>query len=219
LVFDPKVLLLDEPLSALDKNLRDYMKGELKSLHRRVGVTIIYVTHDQSEALAMSDRIAVLRHGVLIDLDQPARLYSLPSSRYVAAFIGDANFLDAEIMAADVASVTINSQLGTWRVPRERVRTRDGATRPGLPVTVVVRPENIIVSPPQPVSPGLLLVPCDVTETLYNGSHTAYSLCARESKIPLRARDGGELGHPAKGGGTTTVGIFVERSVVVDRAS
>src|SRR5262249_11199265 len=99
LVFGPPVLPLDEPLSALDKNLGEYMKAELQALHRRVGVTVLYVTHDQSEALALSDRVVVMRDGRVEGVDFPGRLYSLPATRYVAGFIGDANLLDGEVVA------------------------------------------------------------------------------------------------------------------------
>ena len=126
LVFNPKVLLLDEPLSALDKNLRDYMKGELKTLHRRIGVTIVYVTHDQSEALAMSDRIAVMNNGLLAEVDTPTRLYRLPASSFVAGFIGDANLIDGEIVSVNGDQFTLRCALGTWFVPADRLRIRNG---------------------------------------------------------------------------------------------
>ena len=93
LVFHPKLILMDEPLSALDKQLRENMQIELRSLHRRLRATIIYVTHDQREALTMSDRIAILRQGRLVQVDTPERLYDQPSSRFVASFIGEATLV------------------------------------------------------------------------------------------------------------------------------
>ena len=90
IVFEPRLILMDEPLSALDKQLRDAMQIELRGLHRRLGATVIYVTHDQREALTMSDRVAVMRGGCLVQVDAPARLHNHPVDAFVASFIGDA---------------------------------------------------------------------------------------------------------------------------------
>jgi len=94
LVFEPDVLLLDEPLGALDKNLREHMQVELKRIHREVGITMIYVTHDQSEAMTMSDRVVVFRGGKIEQAGKPIDLYDRPKTRFVAEFIGDSNILD-----------------------------------------------------------------------------------------------------------------------------
>ncbi|MDT8267342.1 ABC transporter ATP-binding protein, partial [Roseomonas sp. DSM 102946] len=97
-IFNPPVLLMDEPLSALDKQLREEMQLEIKALHERLGITFIYVTHDQKEALVMSDRVAVMNQGRIEQLDDPATLYDRPSNRFVASFVGEANFLPVEDM-------------------------------------------------------------------------------------------------------------------------
>jgi putative spermidine/putrescine transport system ATP-binding protein len=93
IVFEPQILLMDEPLSALDKKLRDRMQIELRHLHEKLGITTIYVTHDQREALTMSDRIAVIDQGRLMQLDDPSRIYERPANRFVADFIGESTFL------------------------------------------------------------------------------------------------------------------------------
>jgi putative spermidine/putrescine transport system ATP-binding protein len=93
IVFEPRILLMDEPLSALDKKLRDRMQIELRHLHEKLGMTTVYVTHDQREALTMSDRIAVIDHGKLMQLDTPSRIYDQPANRFVADFIGESAFL------------------------------------------------------------------------------------------------------------------------------
>ena len=93
IVFEPRILLMDEPLSALDKKLRDRMQIELRHLHEKLGMTTVYVTHDQREALTMSDRIAVINHGRLMQLDNPTRIYEQPANRFVADFIGESSFL------------------------------------------------------------------------------------------------------------------------------
>ena len=97
LVFEPQIVLMDEPLSALDKNLRETMQIELRDLHNRLGMTTIYVTHDQREALTMSDRIAVINHGRVMQLDVPRALYERPANRFVAEFIGESTLLDVDV--------------------------------------------------------------------------------------------------------------------------
>ena len=96
IVFEPRILLMDEPLSALDKKLRDRMQIELRHLHEKLGMTTVYVTHDQREALTMSDRIAVVNHGRIMQLATPQGLYEQPANRFVADFIGDSTFLSVE---------------------------------------------------------------------------------------------------------------------------
>jgi putative spermidine/putrescine transport system ATP-binding protein len=93
MIFEPRLILMDEPLSALDKQLRESMQIELRELHKRIGATIIYVTHDQREALTMSDRVAILRDGRLIQIDRPERLHDHPADSFVASFIGEASLL------------------------------------------------------------------------------------------------------------------------------
>jgi len=93
MIFEPRLILMDEPLSALDKQLRESMQIELRALHKRIGATIIYVTHDQREALTMSDRVAVMKDGKLIQIDEPARLHDHPADSFVASFIGEATLL------------------------------------------------------------------------------------------------------------------------------
>jgi putative spermidine/putrescine transport system ATP-binding protein len=103
IVFEPKLLLMDEPLSALDKKLREHMQIELKRLHRVLGMTTVYVTHDQQEALTMSDRIAVLDGGRILQLDTPKAIYDAPNSKFVAGFMGDTRFVPVERKGADFA--------------------------------------------------------------------------------------------------------------------
>ena len=104
IVFEPRILLMDEPLSALDKKLRDRMQIELRHLHEKLGMTTVYVTHDQREALTMSDRIAVVNFGRIMQLATPQQLYDQPENRFVADFIGDSSFLDVERTGRDIAA-------------------------------------------------------------------------------------------------------------------
>jgi len=133
LVKRPAVLLLDEPLGALDLKLRQRLQVELSQIHREVGTTFVYVTHDQEEAMSMADRIAVMNLGVIEQLGTPVEIYRRPSSRFVADFIGDANFLDVNV---DGDAATLSD--GT-RVPCER--------GPQGALTLMVRPESLHIGP------------------------------------------------------------------------
>ncbi|MCA0938506.1 ABC transporter ATP-binding protein [Salipiger pacificus] len=134
---EPKVLLLDEPLSALDLKLRQAMRNELRALQRQTGITFIFVTHDQEEALDMSDRICVLGQGQIQQIGTPSEIYEEPVNRFVAAFIGESNFLDAEVTALDGDRVRIRTPLGL-----EITAAHKGLTDTG-PATMSLRPEKI----------------------------------------------------------------------------
>ncbi len=133
LVNEPEVLLLDEPLGALDLKLRQAMQVELKDLQSRVGITFIYVTHDQEEALTMSDRIGVMSEGRLLQVGRSEEIYEAPTSRFVADFIGEINLLDATVVDADTARFSSGVEVG---VPC-------GELDPGSEVTLALRPERL----------------------------------------------------------------------------
>ncbi len=145
LAMDPSVLLLDEPLGALDKTLRDEMGQELRAIQKRVGITFVFVTHDQEEAMALSDRVAVLFDGAIAQVDTPRRLYDWPRSESVANFIGTSNLFDGRISAIDASDITVD-MAGQWTVtlPRDTERT----TEVGEKLRLVVRPERIAGNPP-----------------------------------------------------------------------
>ncbi len=105
MIFEPRLILMDEPLSALDKQLRETMQIELRQLHKRLGATIIYVTHDQREALTMSDRVAILKDGKLVQIDKPSRLHDHPANAFVASFIGEATLLPVARAGSDAVSL------------------------------------------------------------------------------------------------------------------
>jgi len=131
MVFEPGMLLMDEPLSALDKKLREHMQIELRALHRRLGVTTIYVTHDQREALTMADRIAVINHGKVAQLDTPRMLYERPRSKFVADFIGESSFLPVDVSDGGASLYGVPLHLA------EPVRAGHG------PHFLVLRPEKV----------------------------------------------------------------------------
>ena len=143
LVNRPEVLLLDEPLGALDLKLRKEMQIELKTLQREVGITFVYVTHDQEEALTMSDRIAVMHRGKVLQVGSPTEIYERPCCRFVADFIGDTNFLDGVVREqdGDLATVLVDGDAAGRRPERT------SRSSPGAQVTVAVRPEKIRLLP------------------------------------------------------------------------
>jgi putative spermidine/putrescine transport system ATP-binding protein len=138
LVFEPDVLLLDEPLGALDKNLREQMQLEIRRIHNELGVTTIYVTHDQTEAMTMSDRIAVFNRGQIEQVDVPLKLYHAPATAFVAGFVGDNNVLDGAVANDGFVSVPGIGQVAAAAAP-------GGAA--GRAVKVAIRPESIRPSP------------------------------------------------------------------------
>ncbi len=138
LVINPQVLLLDEPLSALDKNLRAEMQVELKQIHQRVGITTVFVTHDQGEALSLSDRIAVMSSGIIQQISPPNEVYRYPANSFVASFIGDINRVPGRVATRDALTVQVEIA-GGRRV--SVVADRNAALRDGQDVALFIRPE------------------------------------------------------------------------------
>jgi spermidine/putrescine ABC transporter ATP-binding subunit len=175
LVFNPRLLLMDEPLGALDKNLREQMQFELKRLHRELGVTIVYVTHDQEEALTMSDRVALMNQGRIEQLGTAQALYEQPANRFVAEFVGESNLIDGALSGdGGTGASWFVDETGT----RFRVATpADDGLRNG-PVSLVLRPEKLAVVPAsEGTAEGL---EGTVEETLYVGDFTRYSVRIRQ---------------------------------------
>ena len=163
LVISPKVLLLDEPLSALDRSLRASMQVEIKEIQRQLGVTALFVTHDQSEALSLSDRIAVMFDGQIRQIGTPADIYRRPSDRFVASFVGDVNVLRARLGSIDQTTATIS--LGAQSIP---VATGPLAgSKPGDPVDLFVRPEQLRLS----ATGEPMAAQGTVTTHIYQGAH------------------------------------------------
>jgi spermidine/putrescine transport system ATP-binding protein len=177
----PKVLLLDEPLSALDLKLRQGMRTELKALQKRTGITFIFVTHDQEEALTMSDRIAVMSQGKIQQLGAPLEIYEQPVNRFVADFIGDTNFVTATIdgQAGDYVRCRCGGGLDLLASPI-------GGVASGAQVTLAVRPEKILLKP------GELGT---VAQTVYVGTDTNYEVRLGDgSRISVRLQNAAD-GH------------------------
>ncbi len=182
---DPVSLLLDEPLGALDLKLRLEMQRELKSIQRRTGKTFIFVTHDQDEALSMSDMVAVMRAGRIEQLDTPDRVYARPATTFVAGFVGAANMLPATVVNSDGRQIVIEIAGDSWTLPAAAA-TSAGRLRPGQAVTAVVRPEAIRIGGTPP--PGAFSWRASVIERTFFGGRVHLRLQAGETVLVAEAR-------------------------------
>lgn len=173
IVFEPRILLMDEPLSALDKKLRDRMQIELRHLHEKLGMTTVYVTHDQREALTMSDRIAVINHGKLMQLDNPTNIYERPSNRFVADFIGESSFLPVTRSGDGVVYDGTPLQLSA-------------APPDGNKLSLMMRPERLRLADSADAAAANHFKG-KVTEVVYQGdSYLLYARLADGSDVSLR---------------------------------
>lgn len=164
LVFDPKLVLMDEPLGALDKQLREQMQFEIKHIHETLGVTVVYVTHDQSEALTMSDRIAVFNDGIIQQCASPSDLYERPDNAFVAQFIGENNRLMGTVkqIEGDYCDVEISDQ----RIVRA---LKVNVSNVGERTTLSLRPERVLIEPDAGQCPNVF--DAQVDELIYLGDH------------------------------------------------
>jgi putative spermidine/putrescine transport system ATP-binding protein len=170
LVFEPKLILMDEPLGALDKQLREQMQYEIKHLHERLGVTVVYVTHDQSEALTMSNRIAVMHHGAIQQVATPQDLYERPDNAFVAQFIGESNRIQGTVRALNGHTCVVAVAGGEVRALAVRIEGVGSAS------TVSLRPERVLIEPSPERCPNVF--DARVEELIYHGDHTRMRVCA-----------------------------------------
>ncbi len=189
-VFEPHVLLLDEPLSNLDAKLRVEMRAEIRRLHKTLGITVIYVTHDQEEALSMSDRIAVMRSGRIEQMGEPRTIYEQPATPFVATFVGATNLLAGTVSSRDGEMIEVAIDGGSLRV-------RSAVGQPGGRVEISLRPEVLSLVPtgnPRPAGWGLL-----------SGALSSIEYLGASTRLHLRLAGGAELqltiaASPAAGG-------------------
>jgi spermidine/putrescine transport system ATP-binding protein len=180
LVNRPTVLLLDEPLGALDLKLRKEMQLELKALQQEVGITFVYVTHDQEEALTMSDLIVVMRDGRIQQQGGPTKLYERPVNRFVADFIGSSNFLPGTVAASDGGKrVTVTTDHGLTL--RGELTDPSATVEVGRPVTVVIRPERLELQTGPAVAPHGTAVAGRIHQGTYLGDHTEFRVETQEA--------------------------------------
>jgi putative spermidine/putrescine transport system ATP-binding protein len=166
LVFKPQLVLMDEPLGALDKRLREQMQLEIKQIHETLGVTVVYVTHDQSEALTMSDRIAVFNDGVVQQIDKPNVLYEHPVNSFVANFVGENNVLSGTIDTIDAGYCHVSLASGGAVVAKAVNVDKAGAA-----TSLSVRPERVCISADGKSSKAPNQLPATVRSTIYLGDH------------------------------------------------
>ena len=192
LVLEPAILLLDEPLGAIDLKLRKEMQLELKALNKQLGTTFIYVTHDQEEALTMSDRIAVMDNARVAQLGTPAEIYENPRTEFVAKFIGESNFFVGEVTDRCSVGWLIRQQGGEcFQVPHHP------ELRPGATVRIAVRPEWMDVSRPEEVPPGENALKGVIREIIYLGEtmHVIVTL-PETGDVTVALRNEGQLIKP-----------------------
>lgn len=177
LIKRPKVLLLDEPLGALDKKLREEMQIELRQLQKEVGITFVFVTHDQEEALSMSDRIAVMGKGVVLQIAGPKDLYEAPNSVEVASFIGNINLIEATVRAINGDEVTLDGPgFGQFKAPAS-----DGL-KVGQKVTAAIRPEKLSLTGSKPSGPS---IEGTIKASAYLGDRSHYHVYVKGREAPL----------------------------------
>ena len=164
MVIHPPVLLLDEPLSNLDALLRKQMRSELRAIQRRIGITAIYVTHDQDEAFEMSDRVILLNQGRIEQIGSPERLYDRPETRFAAEFIGDANLIEGEVVETDDGIARVRAE-GAGTIP---ANAAGSGFEVGSPVYLVVRPERIRLSAQAPDGAALAAT---ITDRVFTGEN------------------------------------------------
>ena len=168
LIMEPEVLLLDEPLSNLDAKLRVNIRAELRQLQKRLGITTIYVTHDQAEALALSDQVAVMNEGEIVQCGSPWEIYFHPESTFVASFVGTANLLEGKIVENEAGRILVEAE-GT----QVHLEVEESLPAVGSRVTLCMRPENIEILEGSPEGRANL-IPGQVRNTLFEGSHLRY---------------------------------------------
>jgi spermidine/putrescine ABC transporter ATP-binding subunit len=198
IVYRPPLLLMDEPLSALDKALREEMQLEIKHLQRELGVTVVFVTHDQTEALTMADRVAVLDQGKLCQVGAPRELYETPADPFVARFIGETNMIPGRVTAAAADGERISVRIaGDVSVEATAI----GALPRDSNVVIAVRPERLSVT-----AAGQAPMTCKVREAIYAGIATTYIVEASDGTL-LRVRSAtGAHGFDLPADGTVSVG-------------
>ena len=202
IVFEPRILLMDEPLSALDKKLRDRMQIELRHLHEQLGMTTVYVTHDQREALTMSDRIAVVNHGKIMQLATPQQLYDRPENQFVADFIGDSTFLP---VMRDGEGVRYG----------DTVLQMDGAVPDTKTLALMIRPERVRLV--DGASEGMNVLSAKVTELVYQGeSYLLYARLNDGAEIAVRgAIREGTFANLPRAGDAVKLGLHRADTVVI----
>jgi putative spermidine/putrescine transport system ATP-binding protein len=183
LVIEPAILLLDEPLSNLDARLREEMRIELREIQRRVGITTVFVTHDQAEALAMSDRVAVMHRGRIMQVGSPAAIYDRPANEFVSSFIGQTNRIEGDVAGAEAGYVWVRAAGGA------RLRGVAGGAEPTGRVIALVRPEKIALADEAP--PGGNSLRGRVQDSVFLGTVIYYIVSTDAGRFTVLAQNTG----------------------------
>jgi len=179
LVFEPEVVLMDEPLGALDKKLREQMQMDIRDIHHRLGLTIVFVTHDQTEALTMSDRIAIFNHGKIEQIGGPSDIYDHPKTQFVAEFIGETNLLSGKVSSASNGLLTVTLEGG------QSIRVASAAAlEPGKHVKISVRPERIEL---RSSGEGQNELKVKISDIVYHGDHLQIQADAGSRSLVIKA--------------------------------
>jgi len=212
LVFEPKLVLMDEPLGALDRMLREQMQLEIKHLHETLGITIVYVTHDQSEALTMSDRIAVFNDGVIQQVDAPARLYEMPQNSFVASFIGESNRLAGDVRGTVKNKVTVALDGSAGLVLADPIAARETGNR----TLLSIRPERVHVLADDATETFDNVFEGTVRELIYLGDHVRARLALGGSEDFIVKMPNAAGTSLPKRGDTVRVGWAAEDARALD---
>jgi len=212
LVNRPKVLLLDEPLGALDLKLRKELQVELLALQRRVGITFVFVTHDQEEALVLSDRIAVMRAGQIEQIGEAEVLYERPRTRFVGQFLGSCNLFEGKVTAAANGSLQVETPLGSLSAtPAPDIRPR----AVGDKVTLAIRPEKVRVL--QAPGDGANEIEAKLAEVIYSGSSSEYQMVGADgSKLKAHLLNARSSGRTSANGETLRLAFPADNLVVLE---
>lgn len=210
LVFEPELVLMDEPLGALDKNLREQLQVEIKHLHETLGITIVYVTHDQTEAMVMSDRIAIFNRGRIQQLDSPKQVHEHPATAFVASFMGEMNLFEGKIAAVEAD--------GHCRIALEEGPTFLGkssrAVEAGSCRLMAVRPERILLNPPPNSCDNL--VSGTVSETIYLGDRMTVRIAAANGLQFTVSEGVGSVDRPPARGIPVNIGWNMEHCLILE---
>lgn len=177
LVFEPRVVLMDEPLGALDKKLREFLQLEIRRIQQRLGITMVYVTHDQEEALVMSDRIAIFNEGRIVQIGTGEEIYESPNTRFVANFIGESNILNGELIN-EAEGNYFNTDIGKFQLPSQDVSNFGSES-----LSIVIRPEKLHIHTEDAEVSQKNQVRATVDDIIYLGSQRKYELKATDGTI------------------------------------
>jgi putative spermidine/putrescine transport system ATP-binding protein len=183
LVIEPAILLLDEPLSNLDARLREEMRIELREIQRRVGITTVFVTHDQAEALAMSDRVAVMNRGRIMQVGSPASIYDRPANEFVSSFIGQTNRVEGDVVGTEAGYITLKLAGGA------SLRGVAGGEGTGERAIALIRPEKIALAPAAP--PGCNVLRGSVQDSVFLGTVIYYIVSTEAGRFTVLAQNTG----------------------------